>query len=276
MKKTLIILVALLVLAFSASQLVYAQQNADCTTIDSGDMTPLTSISVPLTCEADQIVYFGACDSGPVPNDDEFEMVFNGAVVSRNGFVDGREYVDIGSALVTAGEHEVTLRNLANRIPYATYTYAISTDRQMVEATMREQCGADFVGIGIPTIAGCLRSVPVFTEDTAPSAGRVELRVQYGEMARVEGYLLRSWTLEEGERINNDYALVNAPKYVRVWWQPEGNSTWFLLPSQYWQGGTTLASEYGVSCDNKGVPSYHTSFANAISETAVPAVPALR
>src|SRR5690606_32886457 len=103
--------------------------------------TPLTSISVPLTCEADQIVYFGACDSGPVPNDDEFEMVFNGAVVSRNGFVDGREYVDIGSALVTAGEHEVTLRNLANRIPYATYTYAISTDRQMVEATMREQCG---------------------------------------------------------------------------------------------------------------------------------------
>ncbi len=87
---------------------------------------------------------------------------------------------------------------------------------------------------------------------------------------------MRVFTLTAGQRLNNASVSVPAPKYVRVWWQAEGSDTWSLLPSQYWTGSGTLASEYGLSCDDRGVPSYHTSLSSAIAENLLPNVPALR
>ena len=116
----------------------------------------------------------------------------------------------------------------------------------------------------------CDRQVPVFTTDTAPADGTLEFHVLFGEFARIEGITLRVWDVSAGQQINNELVDVHAPKWVRVWWLPDGDTEWYLLPSQYWVGDGTVASEYGVSCGNDPVPSYHTSFADAIPESELP------
>ncbi len=116
----------------------------------------------------------------------------------------------------------------------------------------------------------CDKQVPVYTTDTAPTDGTLEFHVLFGELGQLEGITLRVWDVTAGQRINNDKVAVHAPKWVRVWWQPDGDSTWYLLPSQYWSGDGTVASEYGVSCGNASVPTYHTSFGSAIPESEVP------
>ncbi len=116
----------------------------------------------------------------------------------------------------------------------------------------------------------CDKQVPVFTTDTAPTGGTLEFHALFGELGRVEGITLRVWDVTAGQQINNDKVAVHAPKWVRVWWQPDGDPTWYLLPSQYWSGDGTVASEYGVSCGNASVPTYHTSFGRAIPESQVP------
>jgi CSLREA domain-containing protein len=121
-----------------------------------------------------------------------------------------------------------------------------------------------------PTSNPCYRDVPVFTTDTAPTDGTLEFRVLFGELGRIEGITLRVWDVAAGQQINNEEVQVRAPKWVRIWWQPDGEDTWYLLPSQYWSGDGTVLSEYGVSCSDADVPSYHTSFASAIPESDIP------
>ena len=270
MKKNLIFAMLVMALVLFVAVLPTAAGTADCTRTGSGSIDALTSAPFGFQCAADAVVYFGACDSGSVPNDDLFTITYMGQMVSNNTFRSGLEYVQIGEAQVAAGSHQAIL-NSTNETA-ATYSLAISSDRAVVLDYLSAYCGADFGGTEVPF---CLKSVPVFTEDVAPTDGTIRVDVQYGEMSREEGWTVGTFSLQAGQRLNNASVSVPAPKYVRVWWQAEGSDAWELLPSQYWTGSGTLASEYGVSCDNKAVPSYHTSFGSAVPDNLVPAIPAL-
>lgn len=272
-KHTIFFAIIVLVLTLIVAILPAAAGAADCTATGSGGINPLTSVAIDFQCSADTVVYFGACDNGGNPNDDLFNMTYMGAVVSTNRYVNNREHVSIGMAQVGAGSNQAVLNstNYSPDLP-ATYFFALSPDRAFVAGSLQDFCGTDFGGTEAPS---CLKSVPVFTEDTAPTDGTLRVDVQYGEMNREEGWTVGTFELNAGQRLNNAAVSVPAPKYVRVWWQAEGSTVWDLLPSQYWTGSGTLASEYGVSCDNKDVPSYHTSFSDAIPDSLVPSVPAL-
>jgi len=266
---SIIVLVAAFALAFAPTN----AQDPDCSLMQQGGFPHLGSIEVSFECSAPQIVHFGVCDSGGVPDDDLFNVTFMGNEVSSNRYVSGREFTSIGSAQASSGTNTSVIRSLVDTpFPPATYSVAVSPDRGAVVDYLSSWCGTDFGGTGL---GYCTRMVPVFTTDTAPTDGTLQLNVQYGEMNRSEGWTLQTWNVEAGERINNDYVGVPAPKYVRLWWNPSGSATWYMLPSQYWAGDGTLASEYGVSCDVPGVPSYHTSFGSAIPADQVPAVNAL-
>lgn len=273
MKKNLIFAIAVITLTLIVGVLPTLAGGADCTATGDGGIPVLSSLAIDFECAEDSVVYFGACDSGGVPNDDLFNITYMGSVVSNNIFVSGSEYVNIGQAQAAAGSHQAVLNSLnASPATPATYSFALSTDRGFVANYLANFCGADFAGTAAPS---CLKTVPVFTEDTAPTDGTIRVDVQYGEMNREEGWTVGTFELSAGQRLNNATVSVPAPKYVRVWWQAEGSDTWDLLPSQYWTGSGTLASEYGVSCDEKAVPSYHTSFGSAVPDTLVPSVPAL-
>ncbi len=264
-----------LVLVLAAGIPATRAQGADCSLFEGGEFPHLGSLDRTFECAVPTTVYMGICDSGGVPDDDLFNVTFAGTVVASNRYSGGAEFVSVGSAMTVAGVNTVTLNSLVDTpYPPATYSLAISPDSGAVSNFLSTWCGADFGG---PAVAGmCLRSVPVFTTDTAPTAGTLRVDVQYGEQNREEGWTVRVWDVGAGERINNRYVSVPAPKYVRVWWQADGNSEWSLLPSQYWTGDGTRGSEYGVSCNAMAVPSYHTSFVNAIPADDVPAVPAFR
>jgi hypothetical protein len=260
---SLLIVVMLGILAFTLP--IGASPTADCEQFGTGYISPLSSLSISFTCTQDSTVYFGACDSGNVPDDDLFNITFNGAVVSTNSFGGGREYVSIGTASAAAGSNTATLNSLnTTPFPPATYSFAISSDQGAVSNYLVSWCGVDY-----SSSSACSVAVPVFTQDKAPSAGTLELRVQFGNMNRPEGYTIQTWDVYEGQQINNDTAVVPAPQYVRVWWQPDGSTEWYLLTSQYWTGDGTTKSEFGVSCGVSS-PSYHTSFASAIEASKVP------
>lgn len=130
----------------------------------------------------------------------------------------------------------------------------------------RQMSAVDTVSAG----SGCLRDVPVFTTDTAPTDG--ELMFDFGgEGYRTDSAILRSWEVAAGQQVNNDIVSnVPAPGWARLWWQPFGDSTWYLLPSQYWRGDGMTTSFYGVSCEPAAQPSYHTAFGSAIPEDQLP------
>lgn len=112
----------------------------------------------------------------------------------------------------------------------------------------------------------CSKNVPIFSIDTAPSDGSLALRVQANSDAyRKDSEYISYWEIQEGERIDQTYS-ITGPKWVRLWWQPDTESTWYLLPSQYWHNEGLPGDLYGVSCDSEGQPSYHTSFGSAIPE----------
>lgn len=240
----------------------------DCDALASGGISNLSSLDVNFNCAADSIAYFGTCDSGNIL-DDFFHIVYNGNVVASNQITGSNETITIGSATVSAGSHTATLVSLTDSpaIP-ATYSYAISSDLSTVENYLQASCGADFGGL--TPGAGCNKIVPVFTTDTAPSNGTLEFRVMFGnEDSREDAQLHRVWNISAGQRINNDMVSnLPAPRWARLWWHPEGDSGWYLLTSQYWNGDGTTASEYGLSCLG-AQPSYHTSFASAIPESEV-------
>jgi hypothetical protein len=244
-----------------------ANPAADCEAFSSSFMDPLASTDVTFTCAADSVAYFGTCDSGGVPNDDLFEIVFtlNGAVVSNNYYVNGIEYVNIGQAAVTAGTHLATLTSLNVGVAEATYSYAVSSDVSAVSDYLGAFCGVDFQA-GTPAGVGCFRDVPVFTTDTAPSNGTLEFRIMLGnEDARERSGLMKTWQITAGQQLNNDVvSQVHGPRYARLYWQPAGSGEWFLLTSQYWHNEGTTADEYGVACEYPAQASYHTSFASAV------------
>jgi hypothetical protein len=238
---------------------------------DTGAIPALTSLTINFNCATAGLVYFAACDSGGVANDDLFTITVNNAVVSSNRYENDIEFVSMGSLQLPAGPNTAVL-NSVNDTPFppATYSYAIASDAAQVQAYVEEFCGADFGGFN-STVTGCGATFPVFTTDTAPTAGELRLDVQFGSFNREEGQTWRVWSLKAGERVNNDTVSIPAPNYVRLWWKPAGGTQWFLLPSQYWTGAGdgTIKSEYGLACGG-ATPSYHTSFSRAIPDSNVP------
>jgi uncharacterized protein YraI len=118
----------------------------------------------------------------------------------------------------------------------------------------------------------CRRNVPVFTTDAAPSDGTLLFMTQLaGDSPRRDAAIQRVWYVGAGQQINNDMVPnVPAPRWARLWWQPDDDFAWYLLPSQYWHGDDTSADLYGVSCKPAVQPSYHTSFSSAIPEEQLP------
>ena len=272
MKKTLTALFILLTLGLFASQanIMAAGTGGDCNAFSTGSIPDLTSLSISFTCAADATVYFGACDSGNVPNDDLFNITYNGQVVAFNQYSGGNEFLNIGSAQVSAGSHVATLNSLSTTLfPPATYTYAISSDKAALENLLFDTniCGSD-VKAGTTTL-GCSygpRDVPVFTQDTAPNNGTLQFRIMLGnEDSREASGLMMEWDIVAGQRLNNEMVTnLPSPRYARLYWQPADSSDWYMLTSQYWQGDGTTASEYGIECALDAPPSYHTSFAGAV------------
>lgn len=271
MKKVVVLMffVGLLAAIALRTEHANAATNQTCSAFDYGSILDLSSLGVQFECDTEQVVYFGVCDSGDVPNDDLFNIVFNNSVATFNTFTGGLETATIGSGVASAGLNTATLNSLTTtQYPPATYSYAIAPTQGAVAAYLSGACGVDYGGttpLGI-----CDRSVPLFTVDVAPSAGKLVMNVQFGQFSRQEGITVRAWNVVKGQRINNDIGIVPAPQYVRVWWQPTGSTEWYLLPSQYWQGDGTTKSEYGIDCKSSVVPSYHTSFELAIPESDVP------
>jgi hypothetical protein len=277
MKRIVIVLFVLLTLGLFASQasLTAAGPGGDCNAFGIGSIPDLTSLAISFTCAAEATVYFGACDSGSVPNDDLFEITYEGQAVSFNLYSGGSELVNIGSALVPAGSHTASLNSLSTTpFPPATYTYAISSDKAAVESTLFDPntCGAD-ISSG-PITSTCSfgpRNVPVFTQDAAPTNGTLEFRIMLGnEDSRQVSGLMMEWDIVAGQQLNNVMVPdLPAPRYARLWWQPADSADWYMLTSQYWHGDGTTDSEYGIECAMGAQPSYHTSFASAVPESAV-------
>ena len=246
----------------------------DCTAFVSfGDIPMESSTTVSFDCSVDQEVYFGVCDSGGVPNDDLFDMVFNGQLVTYNYYqAVTDEYTVMGSATAPAGTNYVDLNSL-NSTPYppATYAYAISPEVGDVVNHLQTWCGADWKGVSSGVSSNCDTNVPIFTTDAAPSDGTLELHVLLGnEGARGDEIVFQTWDLTAGQQLNNVFSTnLPAPRYLRFWWQPAGSSDWFYLTSQYWQGGGSLSDEFGLQCGPSPQPSYHTSFANLVPESDV-------
>lgn len=275
MKLRLILLVSVfaLVVLFTDRFTAVSAGPADCTAYASSSIPMESSITANFECSIDTEVYFGTCDSGPVPNDDLFNMVFSGQVVTYNYYPNSTdEYTVLGSATAVAGINSVDLNSL-NSTPWpdATYSYAISPNAGEVIAYLQDWCGADWKGVSNGISSGCDANVPVFTKDEAPSDGTLEVHVLLGnESARTDELLFATWSVTEGEQLNNKYVSpIPSPRYVRVWWQAEGSSDWYLLPSQYWLGGGSTQSDYGLQCGTSPQPSYHTGFADAVAESVV-------
>ena len=239
---------------------------ADCEAFGTGLIASLSTLNIPFTCTADSVAYFGVCDSGPAL-DDFFEINYGGQVVAHNVINSSGETAFVGSAGVASGSNMATLLSISDAAG-ATYSYGVSTDETAVKSYLISNCGGDLTEFGAS--AGCNRDVPVFTMDKAPSAGTLEFRVMLGnENSRETSGLLYSWDIAAGQQLNNEIVTnVMTPRYVRLWWQPDGGSEWFMLTSQYWNTSGTKTAEYGLSCGD-GVPSYHTSFASAVPEEKV-------
>ena len=249
----------------------------DCAAFVSDGNIPMeSSTTIRFDCATDKVVYFGVCDSGNVLNDDLFNMVFAGQLVTYNYFPNATdEYTMLGSATAPAGANYADLNSL-NSSPYppATFAYAISPDSGEVVDHMQATCGVDWKGVFFDVSAGgtnCDTNVPVFTADSAPSDGKLELHVLLGnEGARGDEMVFKTWDVIEGQQLNNAFATnLLAPRYLRVWWQPAGGTDWYMLTSQYWQGGGSLSDQYGLECGVSPQPSYHTSFAGAVPESDV-------
>ena len=241
--------------------------------VSYGDVPMETSTTVSFECAVDTEVYFGVCDSGSVPNDDLFNMTFTGQIVTSNYYPNSvDEYTVLGSAMALTGTNFADLNSL-NSTPYppATFAYAISPNAGEVVNHLKTWCGADWKGVSNGVSSSCDTNVPVFTQDGAPSNGTLEVHVLLGnESARTDELVFATWSVTEGEQLNNKYVTyLPAPRYVRVWWQAEGSSDWSLLPSQYWLGGGSSSSDYGLQCGTSPQPSYHTAFADAVAESVV-------
>lgn len=268
MKKRFLFIGALVVFMMLVANLAFvtAGPAADCDSVASSDMPNLSSQGINFNCAAALPVYFGVCDSGAEPMDDLFQIEFGGGIVTNNFFVDTNEYFVLGTAQSSAGVNSATLRSVNNSpVTPATFSYAISSDSGVVVDYLSQYCGADFQGPGLPTGAGCLRNVPVFTTDKAPTSGTLEFRIMLGnEDSREDSILLKTWSITAGQQLNNALVTnVHGTRYARVYWHPDGGE-WSMLTSQYFHNEGTKNDEYGIDCRYAAQPSYHTSFASAL------------
>lgn len=282
---TIFALVALFISAAVAINInATASGAATCSAFSTGSMPDLSSVNISFSCAStvdtdgralenatNYTVYFGVCDSGSVANDDLFTLSFNGSVVSSNRFENNRELVTIGTASVGAGGYAAMLNSVSsNASPPATYGYGISTSYGEVVNFLQRYCGSDIINPALSAGSGCVKIIPVRTEGQAPTNGKLLMKAQYGSQNRPEGYTIGYWQIQAGQYLNNAPVYVPAPQHARLWWQPEGSEDWYLLPSQYWHNDGTLGSEYGASCTNEALPSYHTAFNKAIHASQVP------
>ena len=271
MKKIFVVLFVLCLMAVGVVAQTSAQ-SGDCTAFETGSIPMLSSLDISFNCTQDTTVYVGVCDSGNVPNDDLFDVYFGGQMTSYNYYISGEEWTVLGEIQAAAGDNMAVMHSL-NTTPYppATYSYAISPEAGEVVNYLQAYCGADWQGIGPGISASCAASLPVFTTDKAPTDGTLEFHVLFGnEGARTDEIVFYAWDVKAGEQINQKWiSNLPSPRYGRLWWNPDGTNDWYLLTSQYWQGGGTLADQYGISCQNDPLPSYHTSFASAVPEQSV-------
>ena len=272
----------------ATTQEVSAAPNADCLNAGNGSMADLSSWSFTFTCSAPATVYFGVCDSGSLRLDDFVNITYNGAIVASNSGTDGDEDITFGSADVTAGTHTATLNSVSDGSGPVTFGYSVSADLNEAFLNAQLRCGSDY-NVSSPTVPNvptttpttptttpattsfqCVAGVPVFTQDTAPSAGKLVLMAAYGLGSKQpEGRTVASWNVAEGQRLNNALVAVEAPNHIRLWWQPADSDTWYLMTSQYWNGTGAMSGEFGVACVS-AMPSYHTSFADAIAANDLP------
>ena len=278
MKTKLFLLVGVLVAAFAFAVQVGPTHagSSDCYAAESSSIPVLTSLDFDFTCSDAQTVYFGVCDSGPVPNDDLFKVTANGLRVSYNYYPNSTdEYTVMSQFQAGAGVNSavMTSLNASPAIP-ATYSYVVSSNPDDIPAYLSAYCGTDWKGIGPGPSAGCNTTVEIFTTDAAPSAGTLEFHVLLGnEGSFADEIHFATIDVSAGEQLNNvPVPNLPAPRYMRLWWQPAGSSDWSLLTTQYWHGGGSLADEFGISCNGNSPdpqPSYHTSFASAVPESEV-------
>ncbi|MEM7802945.1 MAG: hypothetical protein AAF633_27390 [Chloroflexota bacterium] len=250
-------------------------QSGSCGSLYSqSDLPSLGEKSLTLNCDADEYVYIGICDVGGDRPDDLFQVRYSdGFIASQNG-VDphGRETVDINLLYLREGKNTITINSVSDS-GYAPYLLAMGGSASEIGYRLLSGCGYDYVGEGFTNQFDsdtCRVDIQVFMEDAAPESGKVIVTYQYGELNRPEGIMRASTIVSAGERV--DWKVnVPAPKWLRVWYQPSGSTTWYLLPSQYWQGTGTPDSEYGIWCaDDDQLPSYHTSFDKRIPASDVP------
>lgn len=275
MKTKLILLVSLMIATLLAVKAGPTHAGTtDCYAAGSGSFTPLGSLNFNYTCSATQTVYFGICDSGNVPDDDLFDVRADGLLVSYNYYVNGSDEYTVMSQFQAGGGTNTAVMNSLNTTPFppATYSYVVSSDPNDVPDYLSSVCGVDWKGIGPGPNVGCDTNVNIFTTDTAPSDGTLEFHVLLGnEGAFADEIHYATIDVSAGDQLNNvTIPSAPAPRYMRLWWQADGSSEWYLLTTQYWHGGGSLADEFGISCNVSGSqPSYHTSFASAVPESQV-------
>jgi hypothetical protein len=243
----------------------------------AGGIQALSSLSFGIVCDQETTVYFAICDGNSTnpPEGLTSRNLFElrdaaGRLLSYNRFKNGREYVSIGSIQLAAGIHTLTATSLnSSDLLIVGFEAVTGQDRGWVVQQLSTYCGSDFNGTYPIASSSCTVNIPVFTMDTAPSAGELRFDVQFGQLNREEGWTLQTWQVSAGQRLN---AMVYAPghHWGRLWWKPAASQTWYLLPSQYWTGDSTSRSEYGYDCRSGTAPSYHTAFNRAIPNNQVP------
>lgn len=95
-------------------------------------------------CSVSAITYFGVCDSGNSPQDDQFLLDINGQVVSENFISTQSEFVNIYPITLDGGRYPVRLSVLRDADPPGTYRIVGSTSADYVSNQLRNVCGADF------------------------------------------------------------------------------------------------------------------------------------
>lgn len=96
------------------------------------------------SCSVATVSYFGVCDSGNSPQDDQFVLTINNQVVSENVIDTRSEYVKIYPITLQPGLYPVDLSVLRDSDPPGTYRIVASTSPSEVESQLAEVCGTDF------------------------------------------------------------------------------------------------------------------------------------
>lgn len=270
-------LIGALIVTFALSpETTSAEEMTACgSLVQNGDVPSLGEKTMIFDCEVEDYVYVGICDVGGDRPDDLFQVRYSdGYIASENGVdPNGRETVDVNLIYLRSGKNTVTVNSVSDS-GFAPYYLVMGGSAAEVGYRLLNNCGYDYVGEGFDYNSSnpdsCAVDIQVFMEDAAPSAGKIIVTYQYGTLNRPEGIMRASTIAADSERI--DWKVnVPAPKWLRVWWQPANQTSWYLLPSQYWQGDGTSESEYGVWCaDDDQLPSYHTAFDRAIPASDVP------